>query len=80
MLSCLLFLHKGDAQTWSNQRKRAVFIPQNADTVRLDTLSIISGTLSLAIGYLELDSTDYKSLPEDGEVILNRKKLNKMGF
>lgn len=43
-------------------------------------MSIIPGTLTLAIGFLELDSTLYKALPEDGEVVLNRKKLNKMGF
>lgn len=80
LLSCLFLLHKGDAQTLTNQRNRAVHIPPKADTVRVDTLSIIPGTLTLAIGYLELDSTDYSVLPEDGAVVLNRKKLDKMGF
>jgi len=80
LLVCLFFPKKGDAQTWSNLRERAVAIPKKTDTVRLDTLSIIPGTLSIAIGYLELDSTDYTALPEQGEVVLNRGKLNKMGF
>jgi hypothetical protein len=80
LLSILLLPQKGDAQTWSNQRSRAVFIPPDADTLTIDTLSIIPGSLSLAIRYLELDSTLYKALPEDGEVVLNRKKLNSLGF
>ncbi len=46
----------------------------------IDTLSLIPGTVNLSIGYLELDSTLYKVLPEDGKVILNRKKLNSLGF
>jgi hypothetical protein len=80
LLSCFFLPHKGDAQTLTNQRKRAVFISKKADTLRIDTLSIIPGTLSLAIRYLELDSTEYTVLPEDGEVVLNRAKLDKLGF
>lgn len=80
LLFCLSFLPKGAAQTISNQRKKAVIIPPASDTVRLDTLSIIPGTLNLAIGFLELDSTEYTPLTEDGEVLLNREKLSKLGF
>lgn len=80
LLACFLPLSKGDAQTISNQRKRTVFVPAGTDTVRLDTLSIIPGTLNIAIGYMELDTTDYCVLPEKGEVVLNRQKLNRLGF
>ncbi len=64
----------------TNQRRRAVFIQPKADTLMVDTLSLIPGTVNLSIGYLELDSTLYKVLPEDGKVVLNRKKLNSLGF
>ena len=80
LITCLFLPSKGDAQTWSNRRERSVFIPPQADTLRIDTLSIIPGTLYLSIRFLELDTTLYKVLPEDGEVVLNRKKLDMLGF
>lgn len=78
LFSCLFLPYKGDAQQLSNLRKKSVFIPKT-DTLKLDTLSIIPGTLHLSIHHIPLDSTAYSVLPEDGEIVLNRAKLNNLG-
>ncbi len=75
----LFFLNKGDAQQFSNERKRVVFISSTSDTLRLDTLSIIPGTLHLSIHKKLVDSSDYALLAEDGKIILDRKKIDSLG-
>lgn len=75
LLTCFFLPYKGDAQQLSNLRKRVLLIPPKTDTLRIDTLSIILGSLYLYLHNVPLDSTQFTSLPEDGEVILNRQNL-----
>ncbi len=79
LLLCLFF-SKGDAQTFSNQRKKNLIIPRQTDTIWLDTLSIIPGTLNLSIRNHVLDSTDYTILPEDGRIVIHKNNLLKEGL
>jgi len=82
LLCCLFIPHKGDAQQVSNQRKRVIPIAigtKKADTLQLDTLSIIPGTLHLSIHTIPLDSTTYTALSEDGKIVLNRTTLKSLG-
>jgi hypothetical protein len=78
LFSCFFLFQKGNAQQLSNQRKKAKLIPAQEDTLRLDTLSIIPGTLQLSIHSVSLDSTEYIVLPEEGEIVLNRVKLDSL--
>lgn len=79
-LSCFLLPRTGYTQALSNQRKKSAVISPGEDTLQLDTLSIIPGTLSISAKHLRLDSTAYTLLPEYGAIVLNRKNLHKLNI
>ena len=56
----------------SNIRKRAIAIPAKGDTISLDTLSIIPGTLHISMTRIVIDSNVSGSFSEDVQILLRR--------
>ncbi len=78
-LFCFFLPGCGDAQSLSNQRRKAVAVSAQTDTIRLDTLSIVPGSLHLLLHNEVVDSNGYTTIPEAGEIVLNTDKLKGMG-
>jgi hypothetical protein len=74
VLLCCLCPSKADAQTWNNLRTKK--FATKSDTLRLDTLSILSG--SLIISDMRIDSSFYFLDESKALLILNRKKINSL--
>lgn len=77
----LLISSAGFAQQLSNLRKKAFLFPKTNDTLKLDSLSIIPGTLSLKYSKTQtLDSSFYKIDEVNGQIILARAEMKAKGI
>jgi hypothetical protein len=72
----LLLSSSGFSQQLSNLRKKALSLSKSADTLKLDSLSIIPGSLKLNYNKTSsLDTTCYKVDEVNGRIILLRTEL-----
>lgn len=73
-LLLLLISISGYAQYTGNSRIRRVKV--TSDTIRLDTLSIIPGSMGISSNGIILDTVLFKVIYGEGKVYINRKKLS----
>lgn len=72
----LFFSSAGFSQQLSNLRKKAFALNKTKDTLKLDTLSIVPGTLTLTYGNAHLLDTSYYKLDEvSGKIFLLQDRL-----